>query len=189
DALALPPDLVVSGEAVRYEVTMEPNRRPWLFLLEAAPQAPEVPGVRVRMTRELQWLTDRPIGTLVRYTAQSHTSFRHGPLEPAVALQDHIELPPGFNPRTLALAQDLRRQHGSNNKRTHGHCQLASSVSVLSLGIENFHGGFHRSVAGPRPSPRPSLSGRGSEDKQRAKCFHQEASRDGYAGPKCRPPS
>ena len=115
DALALPPDLVVSGEAVRYEVTMEANRRPWLFLLEAATQAPELPGVRVRMTRELQWITDRPIGTLVRYQAQSHTSFRHGPLEPAVALQDHIELPPGFNPRTLALAQDLRRQHGSNN--------------------------------------------------------------------------
>jgi transglutaminase-like putative cysteine protease len=116
DALALPSDLVVSGEAVRYEVTMEANRRPWLFLLEAAPQAPDVPGVRVRMTRELQWVTDRPISALVRYQAQSHTSFRHGPLEPAVALQDHVELPPGFNPRTLALAQELRRQHGRSNR-------------------------------------------------------------------------
>jgi transglutaminase-like putative cysteine protease len=115
DALALPSDLAVSGDPVRYEVTMEANRRPWLFLLEAATQAPEVPGVRVRMTRELQWVTDRPIGNTVRYQAQSHTNFRHGPLEPAVALQDHIELPPGFNPRTLALAQELRRQHGSNN--------------------------------------------------------------------------
>jgi transglutaminase-like putative cysteine protease len=115
DALALPSDLSVSGEAVAYEVTMEANRRPWLFLLEAAPQAPELPGVRVRMTRELQWVTDRPIGSVVRYRAESHTAFRHGPLEPAVALQDHIELPPGFNPRTLALAQELRRQHGSDN--------------------------------------------------------------------------
>ena len=115
DSLALPADLSVSGEAVGYEVTMEANRRPWLFLLEAAPQAPVLPGVRVRMTRELQWVTDRPIGSVVRYRGQSHTVFRHGPTEPAVALQDHIELPPGFNPRTLALAQDLRRQHGRDN--------------------------------------------------------------------------
>jgi hypothetical protein len=26
-------------------------------------------------------------------------------------LQDHVELPPGYNPRTLALAQQLRREH------------------------------------------------------------------------------
>src|SRR5690606_371169 len=75
-------------------------------------QAPEVPGARVRMTRELQWLTDRPMATLVRYSAQSHPSFRHGPLTHSVVLQDHVELPPGFNPRTLALAQAMRREFG-----------------------------------------------------------------------------
>src|SRR5690606_7340227 len=112
DALALPADLEVAGEPVRYEVTMEPHRRPWLFLLEAAAQAPELPGARVRMTRELQWLTDRPMTGPVRYRAQSHPRFRHGPLVPAVALQDHVELPPGFNPRTLALAQAMRRESG-----------------------------------------------------------------------------
>ena len=42
DALALPPDLVVSGEAVRYEVTMEANRRPWLFLLGQIADAPAI---------------------------------------------------------------------------------------------------------------------------------------------------
>jgi transglutaminase-like putative cysteine protease len=114
----LPSDLAVAGEPIRYEVTMEPHRRPWLFLLEAATQAPEVPGVRVRMTSELQWLTDRPIGSLVRYSAVSHTTFRHGPLEPALALQDHINLPPGYNPRTLELALQLRREHGSGPEAT-----------------------------------------------------------------------
>lgn len=117
-ARPLPSDLAVSGEPVRYEVTMEPHRRPWLFLLEAATQAPEVPGARVRMTSELQWLTDRPMGSLVRYSAVSHTTFRHGPLEPALALQDHVNLPPGYNPRTLELAQQLRREHGSGPEAT-----------------------------------------------------------------------
>ncbi|WP_252374538.1 DUF3488 and transglutaminase-like domain-containing protein [Hydrogenophaga sp. 2FB] len=116
--LALQSELSVAGEPVRYEVTMEPNRRPWLFLLEAASQAPEVPGMRVRMTSELQWLTDRPIGQLVRYSAISHTTFRHGPLEPALALQDHVALPPGTNPRTLELAQQLRREHGGGPSAT-----------------------------------------------------------------------
>jgi transglutaminase-like putative cysteine protease len=114
----LPSDLAVSGEAIRYEVTMEPHRRPWLFLLEAATQAPEVPGARVRMTSELQWLTDRPMSSLVRYSAVSHTTFRHGPLEPALALQDHVNLPPGYNPRTLELAQQLRREHGNGPEAT-----------------------------------------------------------------------
>ncbi|WP_066268728.1 transglutaminase family protein [Hydrogenophaga palleronii] len=112
-AQALGSELAVSGEAVRYAITMEPNRRPWLFLLEAAEQVPEVPGMRVRMTNELQWLTERPVSSLLRYSAVSHTTFRHGPREAVLALQDHVQLPAGYNPRTLELAVQLRREHGS----------------------------------------------------------------------------
>jgi protein-glutamine gamma-glutamyltransferase len=114
----LPGELSVSGDPVRYEVTMEPHRRPWLFLLEAAAQAPELPDVRVRMTSELQWLTDRPMGSLVRFSATSHPTFRHGPLALTPALREHVALPPGYNPRTLALAQQLRREHGSGPEAT-----------------------------------------------------------------------
>jgi transglutaminase-like putative cysteine protease len=117
-SMSVPSDLAVSGTPVRYEVTMEPNRRPWLFLLEASTQAPELPGRRVRMTNDLQWLIDRPVTSLVRYSATSHTSFRHGPLAHTVALQDHVALPPGYNPRTLALAQELRRAHGNGAEAT-----------------------------------------------------------------------
>ena len=117
-SMALPSELTVSGAPVRYEVTMEPNRRPWLFLLEAAAEAPDVPGMRVRMTSELQWLTDRPIGSLVRYSAVSHPTFRHGPTTHTLALQDHVALPPGYNPRTLEYAQELQRLHGSGPEAT-----------------------------------------------------------------------
>lgn len=112
-AMALEANLVVSGPPVRYEVTMEPHNRPWLYLLEASSTTPEVPDHRATMTSDLQWLTREPITALVRYPAQSHGLFRHGPLQPVVALQDHLTLPPGFNPRTLVLAQDLRRQYGA----------------------------------------------------------------------------
>ena len=60
------------------------------------------------MTSELQWLTDRPMTDLVRYTAQSYPNFRHGPQRRVAGLQDDLELPAGFNPRTLQLAAELK---------------------------------------------------------------------------------
>ena len=103
-------DLQVRGPAVRYEVTLEPSRQPWLLLLDASPEAPALSALRAGMTSELQWLTDRPVMDLLRYRAQAYTDFRHGPMRPLAGLQDYLTLPPGFNPRTLALAAQMLRQ-------------------------------------------------------------------------------
>ncbi|MCB2019091.1 MAG: DUF3488 domain-containing transglutaminase family protein, partial [Hydrogenophaga sp.] len=111
--MELQDELEVSGPPIRYEVTLEPSHRPWVFVLEAAKRAPQLPDSRAVMTPELVWLARRPITELVRYRAESHTQFRHGPRQASLALQDQTALPGGFNPRTLALAQQLRREHGS----------------------------------------------------------------------------
>ena len=105
----LPANLQVTGEPVRYEVTLEPTQRPWLFVMEAATQSPELPGYRNVMDADLQWLTNRPITELVRYKVSSYPSFTHGPAETAPGLLEFVDLPPGFNPRTLALAAEIRR--------------------------------------------------------------------------------
>jgi protein-glutamine gamma-glutamyltransferase len=104
-----PANLAVSGEPIRYQITLEPSNRPWLMVLDAAIKAPEVPGFDTAMTPSLMWITSRAVTDVLRYEAQSHPSFRHGPLTRTLSLQSHLELPPGFNPRTLALAQELRR--------------------------------------------------------------------------------
>ena len=101
--------LQVSGTPVRYELTLEGNNNPWLPLLDATVDAPTLPGYTVRMRPDLQWSADRPIGELVRFKAQSYTSFQHGPQKEELGLQDSIDLPAGYNPRTLQLALDLRR--------------------------------------------------------------------------------
>ncbi len=101
--------LQVQGEPFRYEVTLEPSHRPWILVLDAAARQPEVPGFDTVMTGELQWLANRPVTDLLRYSAESHTTFRHGPRTVATVLPDYLELPAGFNPRTLALAAELRR--------------------------------------------------------------------------------
>jgi protein-glutamine gamma-glutamyltransferase len=109
----VPANLQTSGNTLAYEVTLEPTQRPWIFVLEAATSTPQVPGHEVNMNNELQWISNRPVTDLLRYKASSSTQFRHGPEQAsgasAIALQGFLELPPGFNPRTLQLAAEIRR--------------------------------------------------------------------------------
>ena len=99
------------GTPVRYEVTLEPNNRPWLLTLDAATRPPEVPGVQVAMPAELQWIASRPATDLVRYRAESHVNFRHGPQYRGLVPPEYVELPPGFDPRTRELAATLMREN------------------------------------------------------------------------------
>ena len=100
--------LVVTGTPTSYEVTLEQTNRPWLFVLDAAINGPALPGFQTLMQPDLQWLVNKPITELVRYQAQSYTSFTHGPLRLVPGLSEFIELPLGFNPRTLAQATKIR---------------------------------------------------------------------------------
>jgi transglutaminase-like putative cysteine protease len=106
--VAVPANLQVSGPAVRYEVTLEPQRQPWLMVLEATPDAPQLPSMQAYMTQDLQWMTTRPITEVMRYQAVSYPQFRHGPQQAVQQLRVYTELPTGFNPRTLALAAQMR---------------------------------------------------------------------------------
>jgi protein-glutamine gamma-glutamyltransferase len=89
-------------------VTLEPNNRPWILVLDAAAQAPAVPGFETLMTSELLWVANRPVTDLLRYRAESHTNFTHGPRSGAALPPEYLDLPAGFNPRTLELASQLR---------------------------------------------------------------------------------
>nr|WP_315426060.1 DUF3488 and transglutaminase-like domain-containing protein [uncultured Albidiferax sp.] len=109
-------DLQVSGPPVNYQVTLEPNNRPWLLTLDATPEPPSLPGnLGAAMTPDLQWLASRPITDLTRYQVQSYPQFRYGPQRANLSLQAFVDLPPGFNPRTLQLAADIRRAQPDAN--------------------------------------------------------------------------
>jgi transglutaminase-like putative cysteine protease len=99
--------LEVQGTAYAYQVTLEPNNKPWILVLDAADAKPQLAGFRAYITPELQWIADRPVTDLVRYSAKSHTSFRYGPLRRTAYLQEFVELPPSYNPRTRQLAADI----------------------------------------------------------------------------------
>lgn len=114
-----PADLQVSGEPIRYEVTLEPSNRPWLLTLDVAGTPPQLPPNRhARMTADMQWLAYRPITDLLRYRAESHPQFRYGltgwDQRPRRDFSADLQLPNGFNPRTLALAEELRQSTGGD---------------------------------------------------------------------------
>lgn len=146
----LPPDLQVSGPAVKYQVTLSPNQRPWLLALDATASAPVLPGFQTRMTSELQWVTDRPITDPIRYQAQSYPSFSHGPRNQVVGLQDYLELPRGFNPRTLQLAADLRRDPKLAN---------ADGAKFISAALERLRNGGYTYTL------EPGVYGRNTADE------------------------
>ncbi|RYF82782.1 MAG: DUF3488 domain-containing protein [Comamonadaceae bacterium] len=103
-------ELRVRGEPVGYEITQEPSNRPWLLSLDAMAEAPDIPGLRTFQTSDLQWMTYRPLGDLVRYRAKSYLDFESGPLRRSSGLERHVALPAGGNPRTVELAQQLKAQ-------------------------------------------------------------------------------
>jgi transglutaminase-like putative cysteine protease len=109
-AAAMLPPLRVDGfgPAVRYTVTMEPNNRPWLLVLDATTDRPTAPGLEAISGGELQWASARPVTDLLRYTVESHLSYRAGAdMRPGLVPIQYRELPASFNPRTLQLAADL----------------------------------------------------------------------------------
>ncbi|MFY7863479.1 transglutaminaseTgpA domain-containing protein [Roseateles sp.] len=113
-----PDPLQTEGEALSYELTLEPLRLSVIPLLEMSPEPAgterDLEGLTIRRSAELQWSAERPITERVRLTARAYSRYRHGPNpapgQAALVLQNYLDLPAGYNPRTLAWAADLRRQ-------------------------------------------------------------------------------
>jgi transglutaminase-like putative cysteine protease len=112
----LPADLEGAGTARSYEMTVEPSRLPLLPLLEGtAPPLELTPRdalQSVELRSDLQWQVSPPVASVVQVRAQAWDQWRHGTRAGAYALRDLVDLPAGFNPRTMAWAAELRRQPG-----------------------------------------------------------------------------
>lgn len=91
------------GDPWRYEVTLEPHNRHWLFALDVPA---DLPG-RTRLAYDFQLLSRRPVTTLRRYAVQSYPQHELDPEPGRHLLRYERALPEGRNPRTLAFAQSL----------------------------------------------------------------------------------
>ncbi|MGZ5275646.1 MAG: transglutaminase family protein [Caldimonas sp.] len=115
---ARPPILSTQGEAIRYEATLEPLRVASVPLLEATTDVAPNEGFRVSRREDLQWLGERPIFERIRLKAEAHTHYTLGASRRTGEIQESLELPPGFNPRTLAWTRALRAEAASQGNAT-----------------------------------------------------------------------
>jgi len=108
--LTPPADLHLTGQPVRYTVTLQPTQQTFVFALDAPVAAPRIEGHTVRWLPDLQLVTGRPLDHVVRYTVESSPQFRYGPKRIDAGLRADLALPAGFDPRSVALGRQLAAQ-------------------------------------------------------------------------------
>ncbi|MFM9979402.1 MAG: DUF3488 and DUF4129 domain-containing transglutaminase family protein [Burkholderiales bacterium] len=99
-------DDVVEGEAkYEYQVVIEAHNRNWLFALETAASLPP----NAWISNDGQLMSYSEIRNRMRYDMTSIAGARRNGPETEGSLARGTLLPAGYNPRTLALAQEWRR--------------------------------------------------------------------------------
>jgi transglutaminase-like putative cysteine protease len=99
--------VVDPASAVDYEVTVEPHRRTWLFAIEAAAGPVLGPELRAHLGADMQLLAARPLYVRTRYRVRSFVRYAADRAATDAELREWVDLPPGYNPETLAFARDL----------------------------------------------------------------------------------
>lgn len=99
----------------RYQLTLEPQTIPYLPLLDGTLQASPTPPFDkpIPQARGREWVLDRPLQQRAQLDAAAVLpEALQASAENAVSLRDWLQLPPGYNPRTLDWALRTRRQSG-----------------------------------------------------------------------------
>jgi transglutaminase-like putative cysteine protease len=107
----LPQPLEPEGALYRYRLTIEPHQRHWIFPLDVVTGWQ---GRSIRRSADYQLLTRDPIANLTSFELQSGTRYRVAGALPRVMRTADSRLPAQRNPRSVALAQALRAQAGSD---------------------------------------------------------------------------
>lgn len=108
-----PINIGLNSAALHYQVTLEPHGRRWLYALDVAERLYQPQQQTYTVSPELEFLLTRPVTTRVRYEVDSVLNYHlQADLTP-LHLQQWLELPPSFNPRTLALAADIAGRSSS----------------------------------------------------------------------------
>ncbi len=108
----LPPAPVRSGlQRWDYQIELEPTDRRQLVALELLTAPPE--GTQLSLDYGLY--APRPLSTLTRWRMQSAPPAAFEPQLKRTLRQYALHLPDGYNPRTLALARQWRRESGTDD--------------------------------------------------------------------------
>ena len=93
------------GAETRYHVMLEPHGRNWLYGLDTLRSVSEQ---RVLITFDGQVMSTRPVTSVLAYDAVSSLHVRYPGVLSHTGRRLDTALPPGRNPRSLALARSMR---------------------------------------------------------------------------------
>jgi transglutaminase-like putative cysteine protease len=102
--------LIVAGQPVGYEVTLEPSSTRWLFALEMPQRLPELDGNSAQVSSEFELTAAEPVEARLRYRISSFLDYR---LQSSSLPDDAdlwLQLPAGSNPRALLAGLALRSE-------------------------------------------------------------------------------
>jgi transglutaminase-like putative cysteine protease len=97
------------GEAVEYQITLEPTDRPWILALDIPAEWPEREAFR---TYDFQLVAPRRLSEVSSFRLRSYPSFIAGVELPQSLRRKGLQLPEEGNPRSRALARRLAAQYG-----------------------------------------------------------------------------
>jgi transglutaminase-like putative cysteine protease len=123
----------------RYEVTLEPTDKPWLFALDLALDTPP----ETLRGSDMTLMRRRPVADLLRYRVSSVLQYRLDPTLNSAQRRTALALPADFDPRSVALAQGWRRDLGKDD-------------AVIQAALDLFHNAFFYTLAAP-PLGRDSI--------------------------------
>ena len=125
------PDDVVGGEArFEYSIVLEPHNRNWMFALETAASLPP----NAWLSSDGQVMSYSEIRNRMRYEMVSVAGGRRSETETPGSLARAKLLPAGFNPRTIALGRDWRREFaGDEDLMNHAIAWLRAQRFIYTL--------------------------------------------------------
>ncbi|HEU4993162.1 MAG TPA: DUF3488 and transglutaminase-like domain-containing protein [Luteimonas sp.] len=125
-----PPRVVPDSTLWDYQVELEPTDDRQLVALELATAAPS--GTRLSLDYGLY--SAHPLTTLTRWRLRSAPPAQFQPELGQVLRQAALALPPGFNPRTVAMARRWRADAGAPS--------AATDLAIAQRAMRMFHDGF-----------------------------------------------
>lgn len=104
------PRIEAQGDVVKYEITLEPHNRRWLFALDLPAVAPP----RSIISTDYQLYSVQPVNNRLRYDMSSFLNARFGVVASRFALNRALQIPDRTNPRAQELGRALRRKHADD---------------------------------------------------------------------------
>ena len=163
------------GPIIRYQVTLEGQNTKVIPLLEAtlAVQTPPQQTPLNLSRHELSWMAPVDVRERVQLDAQASTRFRHGFALTSPELATWLQLPPGFNPRTIAWARAFQSQQALSQASPKDHAQAVLRYIRQEKFSYTLAPGDDEPVPGqPQTLPQPHQIDRFWLDRRAGFCEH-----------------